>query len=532
MSKALAGGAAALVLVAVMGFVAAPEPVSAQENYVPITGAGSTWSAVAVDQWRSDVRRNGIVVNYNPNGSTAGRQDFIQKLTDFGVSEIPFQTVVDTEQGNPEFPTRSYSYLPIVAGGTSFMYHVNVGGRRITDLRLSGPTIARIFTGVITNWNDPAITADNNRRVLPSKPITPVVRADGSGTSAQFSLWMSKRQAGIWNPFCQRYLLRPPPCGLTSFYPAFPGAKAQRGSDGVSNYVASSFGDGSITYVEYSYALLKNFPVAKVLNSKGYFTLPTASNVAVALTRAQINPNPGPNYLTQILDGVYDNDDSRAYPLSSYSYFIVPRDTPDPPFNLDKGKTLSTFINYFLCYGQQKAESLGYSPLPKNLVLAGFDQVDHIPGHVPTPDRSNAGLEACNNPTFRGGRNVLLDTAPFPPECDHIGQNLCGGGGPGGGGPGGGGPGGPSAGPGAGPGAGPSSGPIIDPETGAIIDPGGGTDPVGNEAFANVVTVGNRGMTNTGWYGVLLAAEILLLIAAPPTVAAGIRALRNRRRKP
>src|SRR5512139_708038 len=297
---------------------------SAAESYVPVTGSGSTWSQVALDQWSRDIRRNGIVVNYTGNGSTAGRQEFRQGLTDFGVSEIPFQS--KPEDGSaPEVSNRPYSYLPVVAGGTSFMYHLTRNGKRITGLRLSGETIAKIFTGRIKDWSDPAITADMGGVPLPKKRITPVVRSDGSGTSAQFTLWLSKQYPGIWKH------------GMTSFFPSVPGAKAQNGSNGVSGYISASYGEGSIGYVEYAYALNAGFPAAKVLNKGGYYVLPTASNVGVGLTKAQIDTRPGPNYLTQILDGVYNNTDKRAYPLSSYSYMIVPRDKPSGSFTTDKG---------------------------------------------------------------------------------------------------------------------------------------------------------------------------------------------------
>ena len=92
--------------------------------------------------------------------------------------------------------------------------------------------------------------------------------------------------------------------------------------------------------------------------------------------------------------------------MSSYSYMVIPT-TTDAPFNADKGKTLSTFINYFLCGGQQKADILGYSPLPKNLVQAGFDQVKRIPGAVASPS-----ISQCNNPALD-----ILHSAPMPNPC-------------------------------------------------------------------------------------------------------------------
>ncbi|MFL6181839.1 MAG: phosphate ABC transporter substrate-binding protein PstS [Actinomycetes bacterium] len=383
----------------------APEAATASDNLVPISGAGSTWSQVAIDAWRADVRPSGLTVNYAGTGSTDGRAQYIQKTVDFAVSEIPFQNPPEPGQ-QAENPSRPYAYLPIVAGGTSFMYHLTVGGELVRNLKLSSGTLAKIFTGQITRWSDPQITKENGRR-LPDIPIIPVLRSDGAGASAQFSRYLSKTEPDIYCPWARSKLHQPSNwCGFTSFYPSFGNSKGQVGSNGVANYIAASYGDGAIGYVEYAYAKRLNYPVASVLNQAKYFTQPTASNVAVALTRAKIDPKT----LVQNLDGVYTNPDKRTYPLSSYSYMIVPTSTAEP-FNTDKGKSLSTFINYFLCAGQQKAEILGYSPLPENLVTAGFKQVARIPGGVKSP-----ALSSCNNPALQ-----ILKTAPYPDECSKLG---------------------------------------------------------------------------------------------------------------
>jgi len=89
---------------------------------------------------------------------------------------------------------------------------------------------------------------------------------------------------------------------------------------------------------------------------------------------------------------------------------------PPSRFDTDKGATLSTWMNYVLCGAQQKAGALGYSPLPKNLVVGGFRQIDHVPGHVPTPDLKQ--LTGCDNPTYSDGVNHLIANAPMPSQCD------------------------------------------------------------------------------------------------------------------
>jgi phosphate transport system substrate-binding protein len=388
------------------GLVLVPSPAHAA-SYVPISGAGSTWSQVAVDAWRADVRASGVVVNYAGTGSTDGRSQFIQGTVDFANTEIPFQNPPEPGQ-QAEVPSRPYGYLPIVAGGTSFMYNLTVGGQRVTDLRLSGTTLAKIFTGQITRWSDPEIKHDYGR-TLPDIPIIPVVRSDGAGASAQFTKYMASQASSTYCPFIRSKLhVSGSACPSVSFYPAFGNSKAQNGSNGVANYVSASYGAGAIGYVEYAYAKRLNFPVVSLLNKGGYFSQPTAGNVAVALTRAKINKD-----LTQNLESVYSNPDPRAYPMSSYSYMVVPTTTA-APFNSDKGKTLSTFVNYFLCTGQQKADILGYSPLPKNLVLAGFKQVARIPGHVASPS-----ISQCHNPALD-----ILHSAPMPNKCMKLGAKC------------------------------------------------------------------------------------------------------------
>jgi phosphate transport system substrate-binding protein len=394
-------------------------------TYVPISGSGSTWSQNALDQWRKNVAANyGMTVNYSGNGSSAGRADYISGTVDYAVSEIPFQ-LHPTDGSSPEVVPRGYAYMPIVAGGTSFMYNLKIAGQRVTNLRLSGETIAKIFTGAITNWNDKAIAVDNPKLTLPNKPIVPVVRSDGSGTTAQFTLWMSKQQKTLWNAFCKKAGMATP-CGLTSQYPSAPGFKYQSGSNGVAGYVSQNYGEGAITYVEYSYALKAGFLVAKVLNKSGYYTEPNANSVAVALLKAAINTDKTSDaYLTQILDGVYNNTDPRAYPISSYSYMIVPTQVGGV-FTSQKGATLGTFAHYMLCEGQQQASALGYSPLPMNLVLAGFDQIKRIPG---AGSAANVDVKNCNNPTFKAGdspkNNQLALTAPQPAACDKQGTDQC-----------------------------------------------------------------------------------------------------------
>jgi phosphate ABC transporter phosphate-binding protein len=414
--------AAATALTAALGTFAAPTPALAA-SYVPINGAGSTWAENAINQWTGDVSQYGMEVNYAGTGSSDGRNQFKAGTVDFAASDIPYGETDDGIVDPP--PSRGFAYMPVVAGGTSFMYHLDIGGRRVTDLRLSGDVITKIFTGNITRWNDPAITAENPGLSMPQRQIIPVVRTDGSGSTAQLTTWMAQEYPSVWNAYCAKANRVSNPCGTTSLYPIIPGSDfiGQSLDSGVTGYVAQSTSEGSITYTEYSYALQSGFPVARMLNAAGYYNLPTASNVAVALVKAQINENSANPavYLTQNLTNVYTDPDPRTYPLSSYSYLVIPTTTASP-FNNAKGQTLGAFAYYLLCQGQQTMGPLGYSPLPINLVQAGFKQILRIPGAV----AQSINIAGCNNPTFSAnGTNTLVASAPQPPVCAKAGPTQC-----------------------------------------------------------------------------------------------------------
>jgi ABC-type phosphate transport system substrate-binding protein len=502
-----------------------------------INGSGSSWSGPALDQWRRDVGPEGININYTANGSAAGRQDWNNGINDFTASDVPFRTRYDTggSASNsatwPELPVYGYSYVPVTAGGTTFMYNLVVGGNRVTNLRLSPDTLVAIFTNKIAYWDDPKITADYGA-ALPHVPVTPVIRSDGSGATAQFTRWMEHTHAAQWDAYCNS--VNGTTCGdYTEFFPGSGRMHAQNGSDAVANYIMSPTGVGAIGYDEYAYAKLNNWPVAKVLNPAGYWTVPTASNVAIALTAAKIrgiddatSPD-DPNYLQQNLDGVYTNADDRSYPISSYSYLIVPRDNatlPKPPrFTTDHGAAASRYISYILCAGQGEADRLGYSPIPRNLVHGGMLQNQHIPGQQMGVDPNT--LANCANPTFNStGQLTVLVNAPHPSPCDYrtapLNCTVVGGKAvkPGAAADPGNGPGnatGATAGPGGTASGAPDAGASIDPLTGqplADSGTGGGQNPV-----ASVVDVGQR---EDSWLlGTLTALELLGAVAIPPALA-------------
>ncbi|MEV4133520.1 substrate-binding domain-containing protein [Dactylosporangium sp. NPDC049742] len=237
------------------------------------------------------------------------------------------------------------------------------------------------------------VTAENPGIRLPARAIRPVVREEGSGTTAAFTGWMSERQPERWDAYCQAHG-RPAPCGGTLTFPVG-GQVARAGSNLLAATVAQPGGDGMIGYVEYAYALARRLPVAKVRNQAGYYIAPTAGAVGVALSGA--------------------GQDRRAYPVSSYASLIVPT-TTGAGFTEASGLTLSEFGRHALCRGQRDLDLLGFAPLPVNLVRPGLEQLQRIPGAVTRADP----LAGCENPTFAAdGTDTLPATAPQPPECDN-----------------------------------------------------------------------------------------------------------------
>jgi phosphate transport system substrate-binding protein len=392
-----------------------------------INGSGSSWAANAINLWVRDVYNAGVEVSFTPDGDSQGRQDFANNLSDFSVTADGFQGfdsttgVSDTSNGRP------YAYLPVAAGGTSFPYQIKFDGTQVENLRLSGETLAKIFTNQITNWDDPEITKDNNGVALPSIPIVPVVQSEGSGATQQLTDYFATEYPSIWDSFAGQ-------SGPTEYFPRQGDQIAQNGSTGAMNYIASSAANGSIGYVEYSYPLNVGYPVAKVLNSGGYYTLPTQYNVAIALEQAQINMDPSsPNYLLQTLTNVYTDPDPRTYPLSSYVYMIEPTGGPgtatnDPSENSGKRQSIADFEYYSICQGQSQIGGVGYSPLPVNLVEAAFSQIQKLQQADSTVDLTNLNILTCNEPTFVPGQpdtNYLTTIAPQPPSCDQQGAGPC-----------------------------------------------------------------------------------------------------------
>lgn len=385
---------------------------SAASDLPLINGGGSSYAAVAINQWASEASiLHGMNINYATSSSVQGLNEFALNELNFGASEIGYST----KQADYKAPA-GYQYLPDVAGAECIDYNLHaVNGSKITELLLTPSVEADIFTGQIKSWNAPAIKALNPQVLLPNEPIVVTWREDPSGDNYLFSQYLNAVASSIWQPFDKALGYYANHNFATAIWPQpngevvpkqynLRGWVGESGSDNASYYVSST--EGAITYVETAYAIEHGDPCAYIENASHHFVQPSAYNDAVALTKAQLLPD-----LEQELGAVYTNSNPDAYPISAYSYLL----TYETGYSSQMAAELGSFIQFFACYGQQSAVTLGYSPLPPILVERDFQAVDRIVGAAkapPAPTPAN-----CSDPYVNG-------TLPFPG-----GPNVAGSGG-------------------------------------------------------------------------------------------------------
>jgi phosphate transport system substrate-binding protein len=417
--RRLARAAIAVLLLGPLGLVAASAiastPVLAAGP--TITGAGSSYAAVALQNWAAQVGTvYGDSVDYSVSSSVIGLNLFAQNQVTFGASEIGYST----DQANYT-PSGPYQYLPDIAGATCLMFNVKGRlGNQLRALNLNSQVLADIWTGTVTTWDAPQIAAINPGVDLPSAPIVAVYRTDASGENYIFSQYLDYLQPQIWAPFVQTLQAGAPvsaifPSGTNHGHYNLSNFVGQSGSDGASDFVASV--GNTITYVETAYAILHKMPCAYIQNASGNWVAPSEETDAVGLERAQLLPD-----LEQKLQGVYSNPLPSAYPISAYSYLV----TPKGPGSMSPavGAILGQFIRFFACTGQNSAGALGYSPLPPNLVDADFAAINRLPGAAPAPAEATAAN--CSDPYVDGQTQLPGEPCIQGTSC---GNNGGGGGG-------------------------------------------------------------------------------------------------------
>jgi phosphate transport system substrate-binding protein len=370
-SKAPSKALVACALTAIFVANAMPE-ANAQtvvlDKEISVTGQGSTFLSNFIEQCKADIKKNlGVNITYQPTGSGAGRNAYASGTNDFAASDIGFTT-----SELPAAKAKPFVYIPIAIGGVAVIYKVP----GVTDLKISAPTLAKIFNGQIQKWNDDALGKENLNVTLPNEIIRVVVRSDSSGTSNVFSDYLASAGKGMWTK------------GATSNFPVPSGnGIAQKGSDGVSNYVAGSQGNFAITYAETSFAEERKLNIAKIINAAGNAVEPNTENVSEAMSAAAVNDDG-----TLLLN--FNATNPKAYPISTTGYVIAPQS-----ISTAKGDVLRTFLTYSLTGCQDNIAKAGYAPLPASLQKLGLAAVAKInPGSGEVPRISDSSATSTSLP--------------------------------------------------------------------------------------------------------------------------------------
>ncbi len=310
-----------------------------------ITGAGSTLAQPVYQKWADvSAASTGISLNYQGVGSGAGVKLITQRTVDFGASDAPMSPAELRKSKLLQFPT--------VIGAVDIA--INVPGIAEDRLKLTGPVLAQIYMGRITNWNDPAIAHLNAGLKLPDLAIAPVYRADGSGTTYVFTGYLAKispdfkSQVGVAKQVS---------------WPAGQGAK---GTAGVAGAVKNTA--GGLGYVESAYATLNHLTTVELQNHDGKFLKPTAANFAAAAQNADWQG------ATDFAVDMNDQPGAQSWPIVTTTFVLLPTN----PTDAARAAAVQKFFGWALKNGDAAARSLQYIPLPvavKQRVMASWSQI-------------------------------------------------------------------------------------------------------------------------------------------------------------
>ncbi len=337
---ALAAASAALALLLTVGCTnysedgkAPADPTFATTQVRTFSAAGSTFVAPLMSRWSNDYEKaHNVRVNYRSIGSGAGLSELKQGLLTFAVSDAP----LDDSQLK-DLP--ALVQVPVTAGPVCVIY--NLPGLNVS-LRLDGKTLADIYSGNVSNWQDPAITRENPGAKLPHTAITVVYRADGSGTTSIFTGYLSAVSPG-WSAKIGHDLAVNWPVGIGG-----------AGSQNVLRDVQQQA--GSIGYLELSYAKQAGVPVAAIENEGREFVPPSPGSAALAV--AAFNGALAQDLRTSIVNPPASA--KGAYPISGLTYVLIPRDNR----TAGEQRAFKDFLSYALTTGQDSAEQLSYTKLP------------------------------------------------------------------------------------------------------------------------------------------------------------------------
>ena len=300
-----------------------------------VTGAGSTFVYPVLSAWAADYKKQGGVdINYQSIGSGGGIAQVKAGTVEFGATDQPL--------ASDDLAKNNLAQFPIVIGG--IVPVVNVPGLKPGQLRLTGPLLADIYAGGVKTWNDPAIAKLNPGVSLPATSIALVHRSDGSGTTFNFTHYLSQVSPS-WKAG--------PGEGKSV---AWPGGVGGKGNEGVAAYVRQIA--NSLGYVEYAYAQQNKMNTASLQNAAGNFVAPSAASFSNAAESADWKNAKDFNLVMTNASG------ANAWPLTATTFILLPRQPKDKA----KSEAAIAFFRYALEKGQTQANKLDYVPLPAALV--------------------------------------------------------------------------------------------------------------------------------------------------------------------
>lgn len=297
-----------------------------------INGAGATFPYPLYSVWASDYyKETGIRINYQSIGSGGGIRQIVERTVDFGASDMALKPEEVEEKRLLQFPT--------VIGGVVLAY--NLPELKEGKLVLDGETVCKIFLGEIKNWNDPKIKALNPGKTLPEKPITPVYRSDGSGTTAIFTHYLSD--------VCSKWA-KEIGYGTSVNFKAGIGAK---GNEGVANYVKRT--PYTIGYVEYAYAVQNKMAVADLKNKSGKVVSPSVESFKEAAKTSGLTGER--HFYTWMTNA----EGEGAWPIVGATYILLAKE------KTEINKEIVKFFDWAYQKGDQRALELHYVPLPEEV---------------------------------------------------------------------------------------------------------------------------------------------------------------------
>jgi len=306
-----------------------------ERSTAEISGAGASFIYPLVSKWSADYNTaTGAKVNYQSIGSGGGIAQIKAGTVDFGSTDKPLSSEELAEAGLGQFPSAIGGVVPVL----------NVEGLQPGQLKLTGPVLADIFLGKVTAWNDPAIAALNAGTTLPDGKISIVHRSDGSGTTFNFSNYLSK-VSGDWKAKVGE--------GTSVQWPSGVGGK---GNEGVASYVKQI--KGSIGYVELAYALQNNMPYASLQNAAGNWVQPNDDSFAAAAATADWASAQDFNLV------ITDAPGADAWPITATNFMLMHKQPKDSA----RSKATLDFFKWAFESGQAQATELHYVPLPAELV--------------------------------------------------------------------------------------------------------------------------------------------------------------------